>query len=307
MTKTTRASLELTVAAFFWGFGFIGMIWALETLTPLGTTFWRFFLSGLLCLPMILLMPRHREYFNIAIFKKTFLPGFFLAATLILQNWGLLYTTATKSSFITTLYVIFVPLIESAARKKSVRPLHMLLTFLALVGTALIVQLKSESLNIGDALTFVCAIAASFQIFWLGHKKDFIENAFVFNSVQCLWVAVFSAVGMLFFRESFALTLNENSVMGLAVLIGGSTLIAFYFQARAQKVLLPGVSSLLCLLESPFATLFAFWLLQERLSLFQWLGIITIFSATSTSALIEAAIERQSLNLDTDSAADNDS
>ena len=71
--------------------------------------------------------------------------------------------------------------------------------------------------------------------------------------------------------------------MGLLMLGIGSTLIAFYLQIKAQKVLSSTVSSLFFLLESPFALLFAFFLLGESLNMKQGIGALLIIALHNTN------------------------
>jgi drug/metabolite transporter (DMT)-like permease len=68
------------------------------------------------------------------------LPALLLAGTLILQTWGLHYTTATKSGFITTLYVVFVPLLEALHLRRRISTGLWLCVLGAFVGTLLIVN-----------------------------------------------------------------------------------------------------------------------------------------------------------------------
>lgn len=140
MGKRT-AILELTFAAAMWGFGFIGVVWALRDLGPLGVTGWRFFLATVAGFALIALIPSLRRQFNKTEFFLALLPGLFIAGTLVLQTWGLKYTTATKSGFITTLYVLVVPLLDTFFLKRKPPRFHLVYVVFALIGVALICEL----------------------------------------------------------------------------------------------------------------------------------------------------------------------
>ena len=112
MQNTRLAVFQLIVANFFWGFGFIPSVWVLGSLHPAAIIFYRFLGAGLATIAIFLVsktkFPPLGESLRIG-----FIPGIFLALTLVLQAWGLKYTTATKSAFITILYVIFVPIMAA--------------------------------------------------------------------------------------------------------------------------------------------------------------------------------------------------
>jgi len=283
-----RAILELLVAAALWGFGFIATKWILGTLGAFELLFVRFLLASLIGLPFVLAT----EHSFKKKFKLSFWPGVLLMGTLAFQTWGLEYTTPTKSGFITTLYVIFVPLLESALGRKRL-PFEMwLCVLIALVGTGLIVDIGLGQINFGDALTFISAIIATGQIYWMGSVSPNVTRAFVFNVYQCFW-CLFFFLPTLHFHEFFSKVSNCQAWplqvwVGFLSLAAGSTIIAFYLQVKAQKDLSRTVSSLLFLLESPFAMLFAILLLGDRLTMRESAGALLIFVAAFLATWIES-------------------
>src|SRR5262249_49308842 len=147
--------------------------------------FLRFLLASLLGLPLVFY--RWGTYSMRRKFKLSFLPAASLIGLLILQTWGLKYTTPTKSGFITTLYVVFVPLMEAAIARRRIQPMIWLCVLTALVGTGLIVDIGVSPLNLGDALTFASALIATLQIYWVGSVSPLVSQPFVFNIYQCFW------------------------------------------------------------------------------------------------------------------------
>jgi drug/metabolite transporter (DMT)-like permease len=165
--STPRAFIELSLASVFWGFGFIGTVWALGFLSFPAVIFYRFagaFIFGALF--WIYSRPTKTSLFRD--FRMSWPLGLWLAVTLILQTWGLLSTSATKSAFITVLYVIIVPVLSSLLdRHKLGWQLWGLLT-VALIGTGLIVNVDLSELSTGDLLTFGNAFAAAIHIRRMG-------------------------------------------------------------------------------------------------------------------------------------------
>lgn len=257
---------------------------------PLSVSGWRFAIAAAAGFAIMMFSKNLRFQFTRDTIWLAAVPGILLSIMVILQTWGLKYTTATKSSFITVLYVLMVPLIEGFLLKRKLPRSHYLAVIVGLLGMALICNLPNElignaenvknSWNFGDFLTFVCAIAASIHIIWFGLIRDRIGDPFVFNNFQSLW-ACLPPLLLAFILEPFHLpSWDDNSLFGLLALSLGSSLVAFALQVKAQKILSPSFASLLFLLESPFATLFGLWLLGESLNGFQWTGAALILLAT---------------------------
>lgn len=303
MTQT-RAVTELIFAGMLWGLGFVAAVWALQGAGPVAISGWRFVIAGLIGLLFarrFLVTREARNYLRVA-----WIPGFFIAATIIFQTWGLQYTTATKSGFLTCLYVLIVPLYEAARGRGSERPKTLIFcSLVALVGVGLMCGLLSTKeldarsrLNLGDFLTLICAFAASAHILvtaGLPKRLGMAFNGFHFNSAQSL-AAGFPTLLLALFIEpnSFEMPvrLAKNAFEGVSLPLIGflsltlcSTLIGFALQVRAQRVLPPSTASLLFLLESPFAAFFAFIFLKEEMGPMQLLGGALILGAVGFSTV----------------------
>ena len=152
---------------------------------------------------------------------------------------------------------------------------------LAFLGTLLIVNQGVMNINKGDLLTVLCALLATGQIYLIGLVSPRVLNPFIFNAAQILWAAL-ACLPLLALEESSRQPILDFPVwpvsaqVGLVSLVIGSTLIAFTLQVRAQAHLRPTVSSLLFLLESPFAMAFSLVLLGERLGWMELLGAVLI-------------------------------
>ena len=310
--KQSGAAFELVFAAALWGFGFIAMVWALRSMGPLAITGWRFVIAAAVSALIVLMKPSLWRDVNWQQFRLAAVPGILLCITLIFQTWGLKYTTATKSGLITTLYVLIVPIFDVIFLKRKQSRFHYFYVFVSLIGVSLICDFpalfnghsdpaslsrsSSQNWNIGDLLTFICACAASVQIFWFALISKKIGSAFVFNGFQSIWAGVIPLV-LSFFLEpapSMSLFTSPSSLplIGLLSLALGSTVIGFGLQVRAQKILSPSLASLLYLLESPFATVFAIYFLGESLAASQWFGAgLVLMAATLSTAFNTEASE----------------
>ena len=295
MTKpesSLRPLIELTFASVFWGFGFIGTIWALHFLSFPALLIYRF-LGAFLFGSLYWLYRRPTRAQLKHEFELSRAGGFWLAVTLVLQTWGLETTTATKSAFLTVLYVVFVPLLAALLDREKLSVRNTLCLIGALCGTGMIVNMEWSDLALGDFLTLANALAAAFHIRTMGRLAPRSWDHFTFNVFQCLWTTLFilPVVGVqLVHPGAFPggwnlVSLDFRGWFGLMSLIWGSSLLAFFLQVRAQRKLSATVASLLFLMESPFSAFFAAWLLGERLGLQQVLGAAVIFIACMTASL----------------------
>jgi|SRR6185312_738944 len=277
-TKSTAVA-ELTFAGILWGFGFVATIWVLQFLDPAMLLFSRF--GGAFVVGVIIVFLRRPSRSNLlSDLRLSFIPAIMLWITLILQVTGLLTTSATNSSFITTLYVIIVPILQSLRGKEKLTLFHWANVAIALIGTLLIVNIHElEKFHKGDALTLICAVTAAIHILLIDARVSRVKNDFQFNVFQSGWLALFCLTLIPFGDNANFAGMNTLAWIGLACLAFGSSLIAFFLQVKAQRSLSASVASVLFLLESPFACLLAFVFLKERLLWHQWVGAGLILMA----------------------------
>jgi drug/metabolite transporter (DMT)-like permease len=292
-TSSPKPLIELFIASIFWGFGYVATIWTLETLHFPAVVFYRFSIAFLIgVLTWFTFRPTFAKLkFD---FELSFRAGFWLSATLLLQTWGLVYTTATNSAFITSLYVVFVPLLAALVDREKLSLRTAFACVQAFCGMALIVDIQEiEGINFGDLLTLLGAFTAAFHIRAIDQAAHRAKSSFNFNLFQCLWTSLFCVPLMTLawsnpkiFTGSFnLLDLSNLGWIGLMALILGSTLLAFFLQIRAQKILHPTIASIFFLLESPLGLAFGFLLLQETLQPLQFVGAALIFVSCSLVSL----------------------
>lgn len=296
LTKNQQRSVyELILAGSLWGFGFVAVPLAQGSFNSFEICFLRFFIPLVLWMGIATAFPKMR--LSISLLKKTFIPGFFLAATLIPQTLGLLYTTATKSSFITTLYVLLVPVVEFAIFRRKPSGIIYLSLLLALLGAGLLVNLDFTSWNFGDSLTLLCAIMSAFHILSLDKFHHPNTSAFHLNMGQAFWVAALTLPFVIYseFNSGGAaqpFILTSSALSGLLILAIGPSFLAFSLQIRAQAHLNPTQSSILFLLEAPFAMFFARVILNEQPNATQLSGAFLILVACSLVILIPRRKQR---------------
>jgi len=149
-----RAALGLLLIATLWGASFIVVKEAIRSVDV--TTFLaaRFTIAALIFSFFL-----RRSQFNRSTLAKGAVVGFALAAGYWLQTTGLQSTTASKSAFLTSLAVIFVPAWEMLTSRRRPGRMLLLAAAIALAGTFLMVEAWREAIAPGDLLTIFCAIA----------------------------------------------------------------------------------------------------------------------------------------------------
>lgn len=296
-----KAVLQLTLAGIIWGLSFICVLTALEDFSTSTLIFWRFifaFIFGEIIFFFFYSKDIKKSKSDIHL---SILSGLALGLTLLLQTHGLHWTTATKSSFITSLYVVIIPFAGFLFFKKPIKFYHILFALIAFVGIGFLLGIHQRSdfqFNFGDLLTLGCAVSSTFHILFVSAAAPKVINGFRFNTYQTLWslllVLPFLIYEMHYQRiPIWPETIHLKSILSLLFLSFFVTLGAFTLQIIAQKSLTSTTASLLCLLEAPFAFMFAFLILGEKLLGLQILGIILILLSSCFSVYIDRPQNRQ--------------
>lgn len=298
MTKYSRAVLELTLAGIIWGASFTLVRWSLEDFSATTLIFWRFIIA--FCIGELLHYIFAKELFRHSWgdARLALLAGIFLGLSLFFQTYGLNYTTATNSGFITSLYVVLIPIIGALFFGFKIKLHHLILSLLAFSGMGFLLNLDSFHLQTGEVLTLGAALTAAFQIIFIGRVAGSAKSAFRFNTYQTFWSWITILPFLIFEVHTKELSLwpehpSWHSVASLVALALVVSIFAFYLQVRAQRVLSTTTSSMLCLLEGPFAFIFAAIFLAERLSFVQFFGAFLILLSCAFSVFIDRPKDRQ--------------
>lgn len=279
VNKKIVSIVEILLANLFWGFGFLATTWALESFSFFQSLYLRFTLVTLVTLPFVFFqLSRHqfKQYFQISLF-----PALFILGEIFFQILGLKYTTPSKAAFITTLFIVMVPLLEIYFSKSQVSKWHWAWVLLSLLGTYLIVGGELAKISVGDLIILISAVFVSCHIIIIGKLSTTSLGLFKLNLFQSYWGFLIT-IPLMFFEPQLDFSqVKLISWAGLLALTFGTTMLAFYFQLRAQRTISASTASLLFLLESPIAAIFSYLLAGERLSWLQLVGCATVlFSAT---------------------------
>jgi drug/metabolite transporter (DMT)-like permease len=253
----TKAEFSLASITAIWGFTFVIVKGALADASPLPFLAVRFMLAGLL---LLVILGRGR------VGRGTILPGaimgFFLFGGYLFQTWGLVYTTPSKSAFLTGFSVILVPLIMMLLGQK-LGPATLLGAVLGLVGIYLLVAPSGMSgVNLGDILTLAGATSFAVHIVLVGrYTKRFSFLHLV--PVQILAVGLLASVAMVIFP---AQKWHFSARLAVAILVTAvlATGVAFSVQNWAQQYTPPAHTALIFALEPVFAAISSWLVVGEH-------------------------------------------
>ena len=187
------------------------------------------------------------------------------------QVFGLNFTTAINSAFITGLYIIFVPVLSSLITRKMPER-KVALAVAAVVAGLWLLTGYSGNFNTGDAVTLLTALSVAVHINLLAiYTKKYDVANLVF--VQIATVAALSTAIMLF-TGKVPPSVSPESAFSLSFLALFATIFAFFVLNAAQKRMGPSEVALILTAEPIFAALFAFLILHEVIGATQWLGAL---------------------------------
>ena len=259
-----RADLILLLTAFIWGLAFVYQRIGMDHIGPITFTFGRFFIGALAIVPLWYLMEKPTQIFTVnAINKKAALLGLVLTAGMLLQQWGMVYTTAGRAGFLTGVYIIFVPIIGIFFRNKTEWPTWVGVT-MAMVGLFFLGQVDSDELLIGDILILLGSILFALHMIFTGKLAN-QTSPFRLIFIQFVVASIISFILVPIF-ESW----DWQGILGagVALLYVGimSSGVAFCLQVLGQRTAPASHASIILSFESVFAALCGWWLLDEYLT-----------------------------------------
>ena len=287
MNKRLQGTLILALATLVWGISFVSQSESMNYIEPNTFNGIRTLLGCISLLPVILVLDMQKKkkdtYTPMSKTQKTDLIkggiacGIFLCIASTIQTYGLKYTTAGKSGFITALYMIFVPIVSVFLGKK-IRPAVVISILIALVGMYfLCIKKGSFEINKGDVLTLICSIVFTFHILTIDHFSAKVDGV----RLSCMQFLVGGTINtiIMFLFENPQLDLILKCT--IPILYSGlmSCGVAYTFQIIGQKYAEPTVASLVMSLESVFAAIAGWILLSEAMDIREITGCALMFAA----------------------------
>lgn len=287
MKNNLRGSLALLIATVIWGSAFIAQSVGMDYIGPFTFQTMRSVLAVPFLLLMVFLLERNpalsiQKWLDPKLWKAGLPCGIALFIAAGLQQMGIVHTSAGKAGFITAMYIVLVPILGIFLRKKP--PFTAWISVaLAVCGLYLLSCVGVTQVNIGDLYLLGCALGYAVQITLVDQMGSELDGLRL-NCIQSLFCGIFSGSVMLITEEP---VLGNILACWIPLVYAGifSLGIAFSLQIIGQKYLEPTPASLIMSLESVFAVLFGWLLLNERMSAPEIAGCILVFVAVILSQI----------------------
>jgi drug/metabolite transporter (DMT)-like permease len=251
-----QADSALALVALVWGSTFVIVKSALPEISTVYFLALRFSAASV-CMALLFIGPFREAGFGAVKrgLRGGAVAGLFLWTGYVLQTFGLKYTAAGKSGFITGLYIVLVPIITAVVYKKRPQVPELLGIIAATAGlTLLTLPATGFHINFGDVLTLLCAVAFAFHLLLLGYysQRERFE-AVALGQILCAATLSLLALPL----EPPKAVWSGNVLFALAVTSVFATALAFAIQTWGQQYTTATRTALIFALEPVFASLTA--------------------------------------------------
>ena len=289
MSKTTSLFSAL-LCTLIWGTTFIAQDTGMDDIGPFTFNAVRFFVGFLAIAPLALIFEFKRFNSEFKLDFKTFatlsfLIGLSLFLGSALQQVALLYTDVANAAFFTIFYVPMVPIIIFLFKRKSIHWSVWPSVVLCLIGGYLLTNFYDATVRLGDTLVLLGALFWSTHIIFTGIIVTKYNLPLTLGAIQTLIVAICSFIIGMFYEEFILKNILKeiDSILYAGILSGG---FAFVLQIYAQKNILPAPAAIIFSLEGVFATIAAWFLLDQILGINNLLGCFFILCGVLLSQLL---------------------
>ena len=274
------ASLGLLLTAAVWGFAFVVVK---DSLDYVGSVYMVAIRFSIAAIGLAIIFCKRLKRIDKKHLLMGGVTGLFLFLAYLVQTIGCSYTTAGKNAFLTTIYVILIPLISWPLYKKRPQWHVFLAAGLSLTGIGLLALGGDDisGINIGDILTLLCGLFFALHILWTEKCNKEGCDTIIITMLQFAFAAFFGWILAPFMDGAFPIVAIQTPKVVLSMLYLGlfSSMICFSLQNIGLKYVQSSLASLFLSFESVFGVLFSTIFLHEALTLKMAVGCALIFSA----------------------------
>ncbi len=278
-----KAELILLFATISWGLSFPLIKISLDYFDPVTFVLIRFGVSLIICIIILYKQVRLLTFKEI---KYGLILGIFLFLGFITQTAGLKFTTASNSAFITGTNILLLPFIQVIIVKKKPKVENIIGIIISFIGLYYLTGIEHKPLNIGDLITFICAISFAFQIVLLDYysqKTGFLP--LLIGQFITMTILGFFSLSILhsILSEEIYIRLNPASVSLMLFNILFPTILSFILTIKFQKFTTPVKAGLIYNSEVFYAIVSSYFILNEILQTHQIIGGILIITGIIVS------------------------
>ena len=297
--KSYFGDLMLFLAAFIWGTAFVAQVAGMDRIGPFTFNMARSIVA-VISLGAYLIFTKAKLPKDMSfLLKGGLVCGFFIFVGTSFQQIGLQYTTAGKTGFITSFYILILPFLTMIFLKHKIDVLTWISVIIGFIGLYLLAipSLSDFSMNKGDFIVFLGSFC------WAGHilvidyyskKVNPVELSFL----QFVVLSILSGICALIFENETA-TLSNIFSSWKPIMYAGffSSGVAYTLQMVGQKYTKPVVASLILSLEAVFAALAGYLLLDEIMTSREFLGSFIVFLAMIFSQIPKDLFKKKYIGL----------
>ena len=281
--------LLLLITAFLWGTTLIAQKLGSNYVGPFTYNFYRFTISGIILIVVFFikrkiskknnneeidnnLEPKSKRW----IYVNAILVGVCLFIGASLQQFGIKLTTPGKAGFLSSTYMLMVPIIGIIFRKH-IKYYVWVCVAIALVGSFLISYKYGDGFQIGDIVILISTLGYALQIIFVDRVGKYVDGIFL-SALQLLITGLLSFILKVIF-EPFSFEAFKSAFFAIMYAVVFSGCIAFTFQILGQRTTPPTIASMIMALESVFSLLASVVVLHETLTMKEWFGSALIFGS----------------------------
>ena len=292
METKVLGGISLTIATLIWGTSLVAQSMGTNQVGPFTFNAARFLIGTIVLLPFVIFINYHKNKQQASIIsqkeknKKTIqggmICGLIVFFTAFLQQTGIAYTTVGKAGFITSLYIVIIPIIKIFFKNR-ISLKTCLCTLFATIGMYLLCVNENTSFGLGDSYVLICAFSTAIHILAIDYYASRVD-CIKLSCLQFFMCGALSALAALIIEKP---TFQAIFEAGLPILYTGifSCGVAYTLQAVGQKSTSPIAASLILSLESVFSVLSGWVILGEKLSFREASGCVVMFTAIVAAQL----------------------
>ena len=274
------AEFGLVAAALIWGFNFILVKLAVGHMPPIYYVGLRFLVGAIFLLPFSWKQMR-------ALDRRGWLIGIGVGVLLFcgfaLQTVGLVSTSPGVSGFLTSLYVIMVPVFIGLATGRWPSPMVGVGVVVVVGGFAVLSLYGHLAFGWGEIFTILATIFWALHILGVAYGSNRL-GSLAFVQLQLTVCAVLSLAGSFAFESPplFPGWASVGAVLWTGIM---GSLVAYVLMVVGQKHTPPTLAGVIMSLEAVFALIFSIIVGYDSLTFRVLLGFLLVFAGTTVARL----------------------
>lgn len=272
--KNKFGELLLLLTAIFWGLGYIGVdVLVAKGMSSTTIIFTRFLIAAI----VLIIIFYKKVKVNKEAIVGSMITGIVLFLAFMFQTIAINYTTITNISFLTSVNIVFVPILSFILLGKKIKVQHILSIILTLIGIWILTGGMSQ-INKGDILTLICAFFFGMHMVMIAYYSKTVE-IYTLAIGQMLVTSLLGFLAALIYNVPIVDEVNNTSLLILLFVGLVPSALCFLFQNIGLKQMDESKGSIILSTEALWGVLFSVLLLGEKVTVFVLIGGLLMFLA----------------------------